>query len=233
MILITAIVGIAMREKSLKGKKKATIVAVGVFDGVHIGHQKILSHVVKKARRLKLVSMVVTFSPHPASLLGIKPAVPLLTSVAHRVRLLKARNIDNCVVLDFNKTISRMKAKDFIGNILVKKFRMNMLVVGEAFSFGSDCLNTSQKLKGLSKELGFKLDIIRCRSIGAGPVSSSIIRKHILQGSLKKAEKLLGRPVSVLGTVVHGRKRGRIIGFKTANIDPHHEAVPPAGVYAV
>lgn len=207
-------------------------IAVGVFDGVHRGHRKIIESLIRHARVNKLCSMVVTFNPHPGKVIRGDTAVSMLSSLEHRISLIKSLGVDACIVVDFNKRLMGMQSKYFFKSMLMRKFGMKELFVGEKFSFGREGLNSRQALKEMSDSLGFKLHIIKPVLHGDDIISSSIIRKLIEKGRLDKASRLLGRRVSILGRVVHGRKRGRILGFKTANIDPHHEAIPPSGVYA-
>jgi riboflavin kinase/FMN adenylyltransferase len=125
-----------------------------------------------------------------------------------------------------------MKAKDFFKKILIDKLNMRILVIGKNFSFGREGLSGIKALKSLATSLNFTLKIVKPKRYHNRVISSSLIRHLIEDGRLNMASQLLGRPVSVLGTVVKGKGRGRIIGFKTANVDPHHEAIPPSGVYA-
>ncbi len=219
--------------KNLKGKIEPSIVAVGVFDGVHTGHKKIITHLLKEAKADKLKPIVVTFDPHPAKVLQLRGGVSMLSSLRHRLKLLEGLGVELCVVINFNRNFSTKDAESFFKNILVKKLNMKKLVIGDKFSFGSEQLKSKTELKKVGDSLGFCVKVIKPKQYRGITISSSTIRHLIEAGKLNTASKLLDRPVSVLGTVIHGRKRGRIIGFKTANIDPHHEAIPPSGVYAV
>ncbi len=221
---------------SLKGLKSMTapsVVTVGVFDGVHIGHKKILTQLLRDAKADKLKPVVITFDPHPAKLLKQRGRVLMLSSLQHRLRLLEELGVELCVVVDFNRKFIEKDAETFLRDLLVNKLNMKKLVIGDKFSFGRERLRNAASLRSMSKRLGFQVRIIRSKRYQSVAISSSVIRHLIEKGKLNIASRLLARPVSVLGTVIHGRKRGRIIGFKTANIDPHHEAIPPSGVYAV
>lgn len=217
---------------NLKRQTSPSLVCVGVFDGVHLGHQNIIKESVKRARFLKAKSVVVTFQPHPAKVLKGADAVAMLTSLKHRLNLLERLEVNLCLIINFNRKIARLSTPEFLQKILINKLNMKMLIVGEKFSFGRERMNSPAGLKKIAQELSFKLRVVRPARYHSRVISSSFIRHFIEKGELKVAARLLGRPVSILGTVVRGRQRGRTIGFKTANIDPHHEAIPPSGVYA-
>ena len=219
--------------KGLKGMIAPSVVTVGVFDGVHIGHKKVITQLLKEAKAYKLKPVVITFDPHPAKLLKQRGRVLMLSSLQHRLRLLEELGVELCVVIDFNRKFIEKDAESFLRDLLVNKLNMKKLVIGDKFSFGRERLKNAASLRSISKKLGFQVRIIRSKRYKSAAISSSVIRHLIEKGKLNIASRLLARPVSVLGTVIHGRKRGRIIGFKTANIDPHHEAIPPSGVYAV
>jgi len=219
--------------KGLKGMIAPSVVTVGVFDGVHIGHKKVITQLLKEAKAYKLKPVVITFDPHPAKLLKQRGRVLMLSSLQHRLRLLEELGVELCVVIDFNRKFIEKDAETFLRGLLVNKLNMEKFVIGDKFSFGRERLRNAMRLRSMSKKLGFQVRIIRSKRYQSAAISSSIIRHLIEKGKLNIASRLLARPVSVLGTVIHGRKRGRIIGFKTANIDPHHEAIPPSGVYAV
>ncbi len=210
-----------------------TAVTIGIFDGVHKGHQVILKKVLKEAKRSRLKSVVITFNPHPVNVLKSSAEIPLLMSLEHRVRLIKKMGVDYFFVERFTKSFSKLSPEDFIKNILIDKLNLKALVTGENFLFGFKEKGDVRLLKRLSKLYNFKLYSIPPLEIEGDYVSSTRIRKAIERGDLLLASKLLGRPVTILGTVVKGKRLGRKIGFPTANIDPHHEAIPPSGVYSV
>ena len=210
-----------------------TIVTIGIFDGVHKGHQKILKKVLKEAKNSRLKSVVVTFSPHPVKVLSPGAQIPLLMSLDHRIRLIKKMGVDYCLVKKFTKEFSKLCPEEFIKDLLVDKLNLKVLVTGENFLFGFKEKGCSKLLKKLSRIYNFKYYSIPPLKIEGEYVSSTRIRKLIEKGRLGLAKKLLGRPVTILGTVVKGKSLGRELGFPTANIDPHHESIPPAGVYSV
>lgn len=218
---------------NLKRPAKGTIVTVGVFDGVHLGHKKIIKRVVSRARDSGLKSVVLTFDPHPLKVLSPGLEVPSLISLKHRLEMLESLGVDYCIILHFTRKISLLSAETFVKKILSDKLNLKEIYVGENFFFGKGAVASIDALKKLSKRFAFKVVPVRPIKILGKTVSSSLIRDLIIRGDVSRASKFLGRPVSVLGTVVKGARRGRILGFPTANIDPHHEAVPPCGVYAV
>lgn len=210
-----------------------TVVTIGVFDGVHSGHKRILEKAVAIARRAKAEAVAVTFNPHPLSVLCKKKAPPSLISLKHRLGLIRDAGIDRCVVIDFTKKFAGISAESFVKDILVKKLNAGWIVVGEGFCFGSKRRGDADFLARKGRELGFSVRTVRTLKYKGFAVSSSLIRRSIQAGRLGYSRELLGRPVTILGTVVKGNRLGEIIGFPTANVNPHHEVVPPSGVYAV
>jgi len=212
------------------GKLAATI---GIFDGVHSGHQEILKELVSDSHRLKTKSLVITFSPHPRKILNPGSMIPFLTSLEHRFRLIENLGVDFFHVIRFTKSLSRMEPDEFVKKVLIDKFNIKMLVVGQDFLLGNKRGGDFSLLKSLSKKYNFRLFGVKPVKIKGKVISSTRIRNSIEKGDLKNASLMLGRPVSILGTVVRGKAIGRKIGFPTANINPHHEAISPSGVYAV
>ncbi|MFH1414299.1 MAG: bifunctional riboflavin kinase/FAD synthetase [Candidatus Omnitrophota bacterium] len=212
----------------LKGIRKfpKPVVALGVFDGVHRGHRRILKAAVSKAGMNKGTSVVLTFWPHPQK-------EKTLFSLQHRLRLIDQLGIDVCIVINFNRKFSGISAADFVRNILLKKLRAESVYIGKNFRFGRGQEGDHRFLSRLSSVYNFKLKVFQVLKVSNKPISSTYIRLLINQGRFKLAEELLAHPVSILGTVVRGSSLGKRIGFPTANIDPHHEVMPPNGIYAV
>ena len=200
--------------------------ALGVFDGVHAGHVNILKDAVKKARRIKGTSIVLTFSPHPQK-------EESLYSLEHRLKLIGGLGTDVCIVINFNRNFSRIKANDFIKNILIKKIRAHYIYIGKNFRFGRRAEGNFETLREFVRDYHYKLKLFAVIKRRNKPISSTNIRVLIKSGELRAAADLLSRPVSILGTVIRGNFLARSLGFPTANINPHHEVLPPAGVYAV
>jgi len=207
-------------------KFKKPVVALGVFDGVHRGHKEILRAAVEKARKIRGTSIALTFWPHPQK-------EESLYSLEHRLRLIAELGIDVCVVINFSRHFAKIKAKDFIKDILVDKIYAEYIYVGRNFKFGRNAEGNLAILNDLGKVYGFKargFNIIKAAGL---PISSTLIRSLIRRGKIRGAQRLLDRPVSILGTVIKGTSLGRILGFPTANINPHHEVIPDSGIYAV
>jgi len=214
-------------------KIKNSIVTIGVFDGVHIGHQAVIKKVVSRAKAVAAMSIVVTFDPHPLKVLKGNRLVPSLISLKHRVSLIKDMGVDKIIVMKFDKTLSRMKPDDFIKNIIAGELKAEEIFVGEDFCFGREAAADIKALKRIGNTAGLKVHLVKAVKSSSGVISSSEIRKMVTSGKIPDASRLLGRPFSILGTVVSGAKLARSLGYPTANVNPHHEVMPPSGVYAV
>ncbi len=219
--------------KNLKKPLRNSIVTIGVFDGVHIGHRSIIKEAVSRAKETGAKSIVMTFDPHPMKVLNKRAFIPSLISLKHKIALIGTLGPDYLVILKFTRAVSMIPPKEFVKKILIGKLGMREIYVGENFYFGKGGAAGVEALKKISEDFGFKTRIIKPLKRYGAVVSSSAIRRLVLKGEIVKAAELLGRPVSVLGTVISGSRRGRLLGFPTANIDPHHEVIPPSGVYAV
>ncbi|MDD5692196.1 MAG: riboflavin biosynthesis protein RibF [Candidatus Omnitrophica bacterium] len=202
------------------------VAALGVFDGMHRGHREIIKCAVMQARRIRGTSIALTFWPHPQK-------EGSLYSLEHRLRLIAELGIDVCIVVNFNRAFARISAGDFIAKILVKKIGVSYVCVGRNFRFGRFALGDHRKLARAAKKYGFRIKALKVVSSAGRPVSSTVIRRLIKKGRIREAQNLLGRRVSVLGSVTRGSSLGRVLGVPTANINPHHEVIPPPGIYAV
>ena len=204
------------------------VVSIGVFDGVHLGHQAILRANVARARELGSRSTVVTFRRHPKRvLLGRAPRT--LTSLEHRLELFRRAGVEHTLALTFDEELRSIEAQDFVDQLLIKGLGARAFVLGFDSKFGRD----KQGTPALLRSLGYDVHVVDKVQIGERPVSSTAIREAVELGDLGGASRMLGREVSVLGTVVRGDALGRQIGYPTANLDLHHELHPPPGVYAV
>ncbi len=212
---------------------KKSVVTIGVFDGVHTGHRAVIKKTVDRARAVGAVSIVVTFDPHPLKVLGASDLAPSLMSLKHRVNTIKALGADKVIVMRFDKRLSAMEPGVFIKSIIRKGLNAGEIFVGEDFCFGKGALADIEALERFGRESGLIVHSVKAVKRSGRVISSSQIRRLIVSGRIKEASALLGRPFSVLGTVVSGAKLARALGYPTANINPHHEAMPPSGVYAV
>ncbi|MFH1231766.1 MAG: bifunctional riboflavin kinase/FMN adenylyltransferase [Planctomycetota bacterium] len=218
------------KEISKSIKPLSSIITWGIFDGVHRGHQTLIKNVINWAKKTSSPSLLITFRNHPERVLNVHNDPLFITSLSHRIMLLEQLGIDNCLVLDFNKKLSRLSAKDFIEKV-IKTIKPAGIVVTKNILFGKDRLGNIHTLRNILAKHRIGLKIIKPVQYRKKIISSSLIRKEIQNGFLHDAQKMLGRPVTILGTVVRGEGRGRILGFPTANLDPHHEILPPRGVY--
>ncbi len=211
------------------------IVTTGTFDGVHLGHQKILHTLLTQAKSRNACSVVVTFDPHPRSLLQPDYAITLLTTTAEKIQLLAQLGIDKVVVVPFTKEFATMPASDYVENVIMKTLHTQALVIGYDHAFGKDREGNLNYMQKKSADYGFEIIEIPAEDIDNITISSTKIRKSIAQGDVEAASSYLGRQYSITGVVVHGKKIGRTIGFPTANIHVQdtQKAIPSNGVYAV
>ncbi|MBI3316018.1 MAG: bifunctional riboflavin kinase/FAD synthetase [Candidatus Omnitrophica bacterium] len=219
-----------LRDPGLKKKDRS--IAIGIFDGVHRGHQKILDRVLSQARRRGTSSMAITFDPHPCRVLKPRSGCPILISPEHRLKFFERLGLSEALVIRFTRGFSEITRERFLHDTLIRRLGMRALVVGHDFCFGKKALGDADYLKASARACGFGLTLVDPLKLEGRVVSSTRIRRSIEHGDFRKAQAMLGRPVSVYGTVVRGRGRGKSLGFPTANLNPHHETLPPAGVYA-
>ena len=213
--------------------KEPTVVTIGIFDGIHRGHRKMLKLLKERAKRTKAKSCVLTFDPHPSKILHPHKKPPMLISTEHKLNLLAAEGIDITVLINFTKGFAGIKPIRFVEEVLVRRMNVRELLVGENFLFGRNRSGTVKSLKRLGQRFGFKVRAIPSLKTGGKIISSTLIRRLIMSGEIDEAKRLIGRDISILGTVTKGTRRGRILGFPTANLDLHHEVIPPSGVYIV
>lgn len=203
------------------------MISLGVFDGVHLGHAAILAANVARAQELGACPTVVTFRGHPKEvLLGRAPRT--LTTLDHRLELFRRSGIEHTLVLSFDNDLRNTSATDFARDLLMERLGARALVLGFDSKFGRNQEGTPELLR----QIGFPVEVVEKVVVDQRAVSSTAIREAVGLGDLRGAGAMLGRPVSVLGKVVHGSALGRTLGFPTANLDLHHELHPPAGVYA-
>jgi riboflavin kinase / FMN adenylyltransferase len=210
-----------------------TAVTIGVYDGVHVGHRLVLQRLCETAAARGLRSAVVTFDPHPASIVAPERAPLLLTSVERRLELLAELGIDRCVVVGFDESVATEPPASFVERVLVGELHAAVVVVGEDFRFGHDRAGDVALLRAVAGSGGFDVEPVALDGVGGEPISSSRIRALLAVGDVAGAEELLGRPHELEGTVVRGDGRGRALGYPTANLAIDADLVIPAiGIYA-
>jgi len=203
-----------------------------VFDGVHLGHQRMLHQLLEMAAELGGVPTVITFRVHPDELLKGE-APPLLVSVPHRLRLLRRAGVQRLVLLDFDRRVRETTAEAFTDDVLCGALRIRGLLLGFDSALGKNREGTPERFAELGRERGFEVRTGDPLLVDGERVSSTAIRAAIAAGDLALAQRFLGRWPSTFGPVEHGAGRGRTMGFPTANVRPHSNALPPEGVYAV
>ena len=209
--------------------------ALGVFDGVHRGHQKLIKSTVDKAKIEKGISIVITFEPHPDKVIMPENNIFLLTSLKEKINLIENLQVDTLLILKFTKEISRMSPEDFVSKILVHSLKITEVFVGFNYKFGFQGRGDAESLRNYGKIYNFKTNIIPPEIIDQTIVSSTKIKEYISQGEIEKATKFLGHRLRLSGKVVPGKGRGRgLLHFPTANIEvPAEKIVPANGVYLV
>jgi riboflavin kinase/FMN adenylyltransferase len=221
-------------EKELAKVKpqKDTLLTIGVFDGIHLGHQRLLTRLRDEARKKNWLSGVVTFKSHPKAVLSREKKLLWLSDIETRINLIQDLGIDVVIVLPFTAELARLTAQRFV-QLLKEYLKMRGLIVGPDFALGRAREGDADKLRLLGQEMGFSVEVIPPVIVGGQVVSSSAIRQALARGDMKKVEKLFGRFFSLNGLVVSGDKRGRALGFPTANLELKPEqALPSDGVYA-
>jgi riboflavin kinase/FMN adenylyltransferase len=212
---------------------RSVCLTLGIFDGLHLGHQKIIRRVIEKANHLGGTSCVVTFDPHPREVLSPEAAPDLLTATEKKSQLIEKLGVEALCLIRFTPEFANIEARAFVRDFLIKTLRIKAIVVGYDWRFGKDRKGDVHLLREMNEGNGYDVEQVDRIEVDGQPVSSTLIRGLVLEGNLRRAAKYLGRRYSITGTIVAGSRMGREIGFPTANIEPHHEAVPPNGIYAV
>jgi riboflavin kinase/FMN adenylyltransferase len=212
--------------------EKDTLLTIGVFDGVHRGHQRLIAELLKQATQRHLLSGVVTFRQHPEDILTPGKILPFLTDIETRMKLLRDEGVDFIAPLSFTIRLAELSARQFI-SLLQKQLKMRGLIIGPDFALGKRREGDIESLRKLGQEMDFSLTIVPPLKINGEIVSSTTIRKAMADGDMKKVCELTGRYFSLYGRVVTGARRGESLGFPTANLDINSgQALPPDGVYA-
>lgn len=214
---------------------KKTILTLGTFDGVHIGHKKILERITQNTENGKYESLVLTFFPHPRMVLQEKSEIRLLNTIPEKSKLLEETGIENLVIHPFNESFSRLTAEEFVHSILVDQFHIQKIIIGHDHRFGRNRTANIDDLIAFGKEYGFEVEQISAQEIQDVSVSSTKIRKALDEGNIALANDYLGYAYFLSGEVVKGKQLGRTIGFPTANIhiEEDYKKIPKNGVYIV
>lgn len=215
--------------------KKPAILTIGTFDGVHIGHQKIISDLVAKAKKENLCAVVLTFFPHPRMVLQKESQLKMIDTLKEKRQLLEILGVEILIIQPFTLEFSRMTAIEYTRDLLVNGLGISKLIIGYDHRFGRNREATVEDLKNFGLDYDFTVEEIPAQDIASIAVSSTKVRNAITAGEIKKANQYLGRPFSLIGTIVKGDKIGRKIGFPTANlyIEEKYKLKPQNGVYLV
>ena len=214
---------------------KKTILTLGTFDGVHIGHKKILEKITQNTENEKYESLVLTFFPHPRMILQEESAIKLLNTITEKIDLLEKTGIENLVIHPFDESFSRLTAEEFVREILVEQFHIQKIIIGHDHRFGRNRTANIDDLIDFGKKYGFEVEQISAQEINEISVSSTKIRNALEEGDIVLANKYLGYEYFLTGTIIKGKQLGRTIGFPTANlkIEENYKLIPRNGVYIV
>lgn len=214
---------------------KPTIVTIGTFDGVHLGHKKILEKIVENAHSQNCESLVLTFFPHPRTILQADSEMKQLNTLAEKTNLLSALGIDNLVIHPFDAAFSRLTAEEFVKQVLVDTFKIKKIIIGHDHRFGRNRTANIDDLIEFGNKFGFEVEEISAKEINEVSISSTKIRNALTEGNIELANNYLGYYYSLTGIVSKGKQLGRTIGFPTANIKivEEYKLIPQNGVYIV
>lgn len=218
---------------NLKFNNTGCVATIGNFDGLHKGHQELLNHTIKMARSLGLPSVLITFEPHPQEFFRSAAAAPRLTRLREKLEYLQTSDIDQVLILHFNAKLAGLSAEDFVQRVLVQGLGVRHLIIGDDFHFGKDRKGDFSFLQQQGEKYNFTVSSTPTKQYQDRRISSQWVREVLHQGDLELAEKLLGHPYMLTGKVAHGNKKGRELGFPTANIHLFRHVAPLSGVFAV
>ena len=214
--------------ESLRGP---LFLAIGVFDGVHLGHQAVISAATSHARAADGTPVVMTFDPHPLKVLRPQHAPHLLTATQHKIALIRDLGVEHLLVINFDRKFAATSPEEFVEELVMHSRPLREICVGHEWSFGKDRRGNLDLLKRLGVQLDFSVVGVPPVLVNGEVVSSTAIRQAVEKGDLAKGAEMLGREYTILGTVTHGDNLGKKIGFPTANLSAHSEQFPPNGVY--
>ncbi len=211
-----------------------TVLTLGNFDGVHLGHQKIILEVLKRSEEIKGTSMAITFEPHPMKVLAPEREIRILTTFEEKAKLIEETGVNVLLCINFNREFANLLPDDFIEDVLVKKINAKEIIVGTNYAFGKNKKGTVELLRRRGEKYGFRVKAVRNVRIDGNIVSSSSIRSLLLKGAVYETSTFLGRAYSIEGSVIKGKGRGKnLLNIPTANITTPVEIAPKEGVYAV
>ena len=215
--------------------EKESILTIGTFDGVHIGHNKILTKLVEESKKNNLSSLIMTFFPHPRMVLQKSQEIKMIDTIDEKIHLFEKTGVDNLIIQPFDENFSKIRAKEFVEEILVKKLKIKHIIIGYDHRFGKDREASVEDLKKFGLNYMFTVEEIAAQEIHSIAISSTKIRNAILKGEIKKCNEYLGRNFMLTGEVVHGDGLGKKINFPTANIEipETYKIIPKNGVYLV
>lgn len=213
--------------------RQGCVLTIGNFDGVHLGHQQVVLALVEKAKALKCEASVLVFEPQPQELFSPETAPARLCRLRDKYTLLKNLGVDRLICINFNKKFASLSAETFIAELLVKRLAIKHLIIGDDFHFGKNRQGNFEMLKSAGEQFDFSVTDTASHKLSGCRISSTAIRQRLEQDDLAGAETMLGRKYSIIGKVFHGDKRGREIGFRTANIKLKRRVSPISGVYVV
>ncbi|HTK26377.1 MAG TPA: bifunctional riboflavin kinase/FAD synthetase [Pyrinomonadaceae bacterium] len=211
---------------------RPTVLTLGVFDGLHLGHQRIMQTVVERAKAVNAVATAITFDPHPRAVLHPESAPPLLQTLDQRLANFEVLGIEQAIVIAFDREFAAQPAEDFLTNIVHDRLHAKEVYLGKGFAFGKNRGGNIDLLRKMSKELGFFANEVEEVTLRGKRISSSKIRRLLSEGRVNLVRRMLGRPYGVEGVIIRGNRRGHTIGFPTANLHPHNRVIPKFGVYA-
>jgi riboflavin kinase/FMN adenylyltransferase len=210
---------------------RPTVLTLGVFDGLHLGHQLIMRTVVERARAINAVPTVITFDPHPRAVLHPESAPPLLQTFDQKIEAFGVLGIEQTIVVRFTREFAQLEAEDFLRDVVRDRLQAVEVYLGRGFAFGRNREGNIELLRKVSKQLRFSADEVPEVCLRGQRISSSKIRGLLAEGRVNLARRMLGRPYGVEGRVVRGAARGRSLGFPTANLRPENRVIPRGGVY--
>ncbi|GAB6183697.1 bifunctional riboflavin kinase/FAD synthetase [Thermodesulfovibrio hydrogeniphilus] len=217
-----------------KLKDENTVITIGNFDGVHLGHQKLFEFVKKKAKQINGKSVVITFNPHPIKVLFKDHPLKLITTVEDKVKLIEKCGVDILIIIPFTPEFANIEAENFVREILLDKFNTKWVVIGYDYKFGRGRKGTTDLMKKFGSEYGFRVTVVKAYQKSGKILSSTAVRNALFEGNIKEANSFLGRAYHIDGEVIKGAGRGAsLLGYPTANISPVQEIIPKEGVYAV